>query len=193
MMLVMKMILMGYPSIPLTNYKRSNSQDPDLSKLIHWLEADEEPLINDLYLCSPAVKRFWLQPGPNLRYKMGFFYYKWEDSPAKLLLIVPTAIREKVLQGCHYCPTAGHLGQRKTLARVKRSFIWHDMQHDIVEYVHTCSTYSKNMKANVKPKAGLGCFHAGIHMECVHMDMLGPFPPSVWGNKYILVMVDQFS
>ena len=30
-------------------------------------------------------------------------------------------------------------------------------------------------------------------MEHVHMDMLGPFPQSEWGNKYILVMVDQFS
>jgi hypothetical protein len=30
-------------------------------------------------------------------------------------------------------------------------------------------------------------------MERVHMDMLGPFPVSEWGNKYILVMVDQFT
>ena len=30
-------------------------------------------------------------------------------------------------------------------------------------------------------------------MEWVHMDMLGPFPPSEQGNKYILVMVDRFT
>ena len=30
-------------------------------------------------------------------------------------------------------------------------------------------------------------------MEHVHMDMLGPFPQSEWGKKYILVMVNQFS
>ena len=30
-------------------------------------------------------------------------------------------------------------------------------------------------------------------MERVHKDTLGPFPQSEWGNKYILVMVDQFS
>ena len=30
-------------------------------------------------------------------------------------------------------------------------------------------------------------------MECIHLDMFGPFPQSKWGNKYILVMVDQFS
>ena len=109
------------------------------------LETDEEPLINDLYLYSPAVKRFWLNQS-QLQMQDGVLYYKWEDSPAKLLLIVPTILREEVLQGCHDCPTAGHLGQRKTLARVKRSFIWHDLQHDVVEYVCTCSTCSKNKK-----------------------------------------------
>ena len=29
-------------------------------------------------------------------------------------------------------------------------------------------------------------------MECVHMDILGPFPPSQSGNHYILLMIDQF-
>ena len=36
-------------------------------------------------------------------------------------------------------------------------------------------------------------FRAGAGMERVHMDMLSPFPPSEQGNKYILVMVDQFT
>ena len=172
--------------------QKAQLKDPDLSKLVHWLEADEEPLVNDLYLCSPAVKKFWLTRS-QLKMQDGVLYYQWEDNPVKLLLIVPTTIRDEVLQGCHDCPTAGHLGQRKTLARVKRSFIWHDMQHDVIEYVRTCSTCSKNKKANVKPKAGLGCFHAGARMERVHMDMLGPFPSSVWGNKYILIMVANSS
>ena len=30
-------------------------------------------------------------------------------------------------------------------------------------------------------------------MERVHMDILGPFPPSESGNRYILLMVDQFT
>ena len=39
----------------------------------------------------------------------------------------------------------------------------------------------------------MGCFWVGARMEWVHMDMLGPFPPSEQRNKYILVMVDQFT
>ena len=30
-------------------------------------------------------------------------------------------------------------------------------------------------------------------MERVHIDILGPFPPSKSGNVYILMMIDQFT
>ena len=138
-------------------------------------ESNEPPSTNELYLCSPTVKRFWLMRS-QLRVQEGVLYYHWEGYPARLLFLVPRALREEVLQGCHDCPTAGHLGQRKTLAQVKRSFIWHDMQSDIIEYVRTCRLCNRNKKPRVKPRAGLGCFHAGARMERVHMDMLGPFP-----------------
>ena len=114
-------------------------------------------------------------------------------SLGRLLFLVPKTLHKEVLWGCHCCPTAGHLGQQKTLAQVRRSFIWHDMQSDIIEYVHTCWLCNRNKKPQVKPRAGLGCFHAGVCMEHVHMDVVGAFPQSEWGNKYILVMVDQFS
>ncbi len=34
---------------------------------------------------------------------------------------------------------------------------------------------------------------AGGRNECVHIDLLGPFPKSKSGNRYILVIVDQFT
>ena len=59
-------------------------------------------------------------------------------------------------------------------------------------YVRTCPICNKNKKAKTKPKAGLRNFRAGAPMEHVHMDILGPFPPSQLGNRYILLMIDQF-
>ena len=59
-------------------------------------------------------------------------------------------------------------------------------------YVRTCATCNKNKKPRVKPKATMRNYHAGIPMERVHLDSLGPFPISESGNKYVLVMVDQF-
>ena len=34
----------------------------------------------------------------------GVLYYQWEDNPVKLLLIVPTTIRDEVLHGCMIVP-----------------------------------------------------------------------------------------
>ena len=36
-------------------------------------------------------------------------------------------------------------------------------------------------------------YHAGIPMERMHLDILGPIPTSESGNKYVLVMADQFT
>ena len=39
---------------------KAQLDDPDLSKLIDWLETGKSPSLEDLYLCSPTVKKFWL-------------------------------------------------------------------------------------------------------------------------------------
>ena len=70
--------------------------------------------------------------------------------------------------------------------------MWHEMSLDVQLYIKTCATCSKNKKPQVKSKGELGSYHAGKRMERVHLDMMGPFPESDSGNKYILVMVDQF-
>lgn len=36
-------------------------------------------------------------------------------------------------------------------------------------------------------------YQAGVPMERVHLDFLGPLPESTAGNSNILVMVDQFT
>ena len=69
--------------------------------------------------------------------------------------------------------------------------MWHEMNVDIILHVKTCAICSINKKPRVKPE--LGSYHAGARMERVHLDIMGPLPESDRGNKYIMVMVDQFS
>lgn len=46
---------------------------------------------------------------------------------------------------------------------------------------------------HLQPKAPLGQYHAGIPKERIHIDILGPFTESVRGNRYIVLMIDQFT
>ena len=57
----------------------------------------------------------------------------------------------------------------------------------------SCHTCKLNKKVAPKPRAALGAFHAGLPLERVHFDILGPLPESSKGNVYILVIVDQFT
>ena len=63
-------------------------QDPDLKTLIQWLEDDENPSTQDLYLSSLAVKKFWLNHNL-LVFKDKVLRYTWVDFPlSKQLLMV---------------------------------------------------------------------------------------------------------
>ena len=47
--------------------------------------------------------------------------------------------------------------------------------------------------ANRKSQAELQSYHAGMPLERVHIDIVGPLVESHRGNKLILVLVDQFT
>lgn len=168
-------------------------EDKDLHVLITWIEKQITPTQQDLYLSSSTVKKFWLCHS-QLHMISGVLYYWWEElQQNRYLLMVPTVLQAEVLKGCHDCPTAGHLGQQKTLLRVKRKYIWHGMSTDVKIYVRACKICNTQKKPSIKPKAALGSYQAGEPMERIHIDMLGPLSETHNGNKYILLLVDQFS
>ena len=63
----------------------------------------------------------------------------------------------------------------------------------MVNYVRGCSVCNRQKTGTRKAKAGQISYHAGSPMERVHIDILGPLTESRRGNKYVLVMVDQFT
>jgi hypothetical protein len=182
--------LMSYSPAQLRQHQLN---DKSLRILITWLESNHLPDQQELQLSSPAVKRFWRFKG-QLSMIQGVLHYSWEDPPVRrILLVIPDNLRTEVMQGCHDDPTGGHFGQEKTYLKVKRNYIWHNMTTDIKLYVTTCAVCSKQKRPTVKPKAALGSYQAGAPMERIHIDILGPLTKSERGNKYVLLLVDQFS
>ena len=181
------------PGYDRTQLRDEQMGDTDLRKIITWLEAKTEPTQAELSLSSPAVKYYWLHK-KQLCMKGELLFYQWEEvGGQKLLFMVPVSLREEVLRSCHDVKSSGHLGQKKTLARLKMFFLWHGMSKHCQQYVMTCAVCSISKKASVKQKAPLGSYHAGAPMQRIHIDILGPLQESSLGNKYILMMVDQFT
>jgi hypothetical protein len=144
-------------------------QDPKSSQLIHQLHSKAP--------ASPGYS--WLHE--EFRYK------------GHLYLSKKSKLKSTVLSELHATPTTGHSGFTKTYDRVKRSFFWDGMKHDIRNFVAECYVFQCNKGETVKSSYTL---------------QLLPIPPAIWkdismdfitvlpksGNKsIIMVVVDRLS
>ena len=180
----------SYSSI---NLRAMQMNDPDIRDLIIWKEEKIEPTQKLLHLSSPAVRDFWVNRSL-LELKDGVLYYQWcTDQGSRLLLLVPHPLKQKILHQCHDVKSAGHPGMMKTLVRLRRNFIWYHMRNDCNLHVKSCKQCSRQKKASRHQRGGLGMFHAGYPLDRLHVDISGPFPESLSGNKYILMVICQFT
>ena len=167
--------------------------DPNINQLMLWKKEEYEPSREELKSSSPAVRYFW-QCRSQLLFRRGILYYKWDDPVCpKLLLVTPNSMQQEILENCHNKKLAGHLGQNKTLAKLRKYAIWHHMSEDCRLFVQQCTVCSMNKKTHRKARAELDQYLSGVPMGSVHVDLIGPLSTTKQKNKYILMIVDQFT
>jgi hypothetical protein len=94
---------------------------------------------------------------------------------------------------CHDIPAAGHQGVTQTLLnRIKGRFYWYSRTVDVQNYVTSCAVCNRNKKPTRHARCSMTKFHAGVPMERLHMNFLGPLPVTKDKSAYIPVIVDQF-
>ena len=185
------------PNLPRTNWADSLSSlqlseaqrnDPNIGIVMHWIEHKYEPTTRELQLSGPETRALWLNR-EQIVFQDRVMYYSWtyREGSSKCL-IVPIEFRDRILFFCHDSKDSGHLGQSKTLDKLKEKLYWYGMSKDCIN-----KTCNENKKGNKTHRSGLELYHAGFPMERVHLDILGPFNCSNSGSVYILVMVDQFT
>jgi len=81
----------------------------------------------------------------------------------------------------------------KTLDRIRKRFYWPTCKQDVEDWCRTCSVCVAKRGPSEKGRSGLQIYNAGTPFERLQMDILGPFPVSVSGNKYLLVVSDCFT
>jgi len=108
--------------------------------------------------------------------------------------VIPASLQKKMLRLFHDCPEAGHLGVKKTQHRLVNRVFWNGMKKDIKEYIGSCDVCQRVKYDNKKPCGLMGNANfAKSIFEKVYIDFLGPFPPSVCRNQYLLVVQDEVS
>ena len=108
-------------------------------------------------------------------------------------LVIPNALRHKLLQLCHDSPLAGHAGIRKTFKLISKEFWWPGMRKDCTAYVESCHVCGRAKATHMKPAGLLQPLPVPPRpWHSVAMDFIVDLPP-VQGKDSILVIVDRFS
>ena len=90
-------------------------EDPDLILAVNWVFNETVPTQAELAMSSTVARFYWSNRNL-LSEKNEIIYYRWiQDTSSRDLIIVPRALKEVVLSGCHDEITAGHFSSRKTL------------------------------------------------------------------------------
>ena len=108
-------------------------------------------------------------------------------------LIGPQSLRSTVLEEVHAGVVGGHLGQEKTLARLKERFHWPGHFKDVSDWCKTCVPCATRKTPTTHSRAPLTSVKAGSPMQIVAVDIVGLFPQSESGNMYILVASDYLT
>ena len=169
--------------------------DGPISLILQSLEKNEKPRSDDVRQEGPGAQRL-LELWSRLLVEDGVLKRRYEDThntSTWLQLVVPHTLREEVLEEIHAGALESHLGEEKSLHKLKERFYWPGMQQDIHNWCKTCKVCATRKSAPKKNHAPLQTIKTGYPMQIVAVDILGPLPESEAGNSYILVAGDYFT
>lgn len=132
------------------------------------------------------------------RYKVenGLLYYRSTfdsySGERMWILCVPKEQRDQVLKEHH--DDYSHMGIWKVLRRIRPYYYWPGMSEYIFQYIRNCTTCRCAKSSNENTNTPIGKFRdPGTVGQTLSIDLVGEWPISKYGNRYIFVVIDCFS
>ena len=145
--------------------------DPDVGVILRAKELGKRPSnqsVND----NPKSRRL-LQLWDQLVLNEKLLFRKFESQDGTLFhlqLVVPEKLQKEVLNELHGGELSGHLGEEKTLSRLKERFYWPGHWNDVREWYNTCPTCATRKFTGMKHRAPLQTIKSGYPMQVVAVD-----------------------
>ncbi|MCG7879415.1 MAG: RNase H-like domain-containing protein, partial [Candidatus Thiodiazotropha endolucinida] len=121
----------------------------------------------------------------------GLVYYlsNANDDP-NLRLFIPKHLRSLVVTQYH--DNNGHMGVQKTFNSIRQKYFWPNLFKEIHKYVSDCMTCrTRSMQKTKHPLQETDI--PPYPMAKLSLDLSGPYPTTLSGNKYIIAFVDWYS
>ncbi|MCW4336191.1 MAG: RNase H-like domain-containing protein [Candidatus Thiodiazotropha endolucinida] len=178
-----------------SDLQKLQSGDPDIGPILEAKQAGKRPSSQDMVTRSPACRHYWiLWESLVVIDKLLFKKFAKQDGSGEYLqFIVPSSMKKEILYQMHDSMVSGHLGCKKTKAKVLQRFYWYALKEDINLYIQRCDICAADKKPTKVPRAPMGSLQVGAPGDCVATDYLGPLPVTDRGHRYILLFTDHFT
>ncbi|UYV77928.1 hypothetical protein LAZ67_15002896 [Cordylochernes scorpioides] len=161
--------------VALQNFGWEQMKDPDLTKIADKIQQE-------------TSNKSFIKINDTLHKK------NYDPMGREWLLVVPRHLRPEILRNLHDSPTSGHLGFTKTYDRIRKKFYWPGMYRNVRKYVAHCPDCQRRKRQPQLPPGLLQPIPVPIAaFEKVGMDLLGRFPTSMCGNRWIIVCTDYLT
>ena len=173
--------------------QKAQNDDTDIGLILRAKRTNNRPTSQEMTTKSPAARQYWLlwdslEIHNDVLFKR---FVKRDGTGEYLQLIVPQSLKSEILHQMHDSVVSGHLGCKKTKAKVLQTFYWFGLREDIAAYIRKCDICAADKKPMKTPHAPLGSLRTGAPGDCLATDYLRPLPVTERGNRYILLLTDH--
>ena len=178
------------------SYLRQDQLEDEIIGFILKAKETQQKPDAQLLKAKPRETQQLSQLWDQLIVQEGILYRRFEESSGRsyhLQLVIPRRLREEVLEEVHAGTMSCHLGEDKTFARLREEFFWPGYSNAVKEWCKTCVNCAARKSPTRKRRGPLQNILTGYPMQMVATDIMGPFPITTNGNKYILVASDYFT
>lgn len=118
------------------------------------------------------------------------YYISDADDNPTLRLCVPMHLRGAIVKQYH--DDNGHMGVQKSFEAIRRKYFWPLLYKELYEYVGKCVVCQSRSLQRTRPPLQETDIPPYPFAK-LSLDLSGPYPTSLSGNKYIIAFVDWYS
>ena len=154
------------------NIKLEQDKDPVISQIKLWKMEGEKPKWQVVAEHGPELKVYWsmwatLKASNDTLHKQSLDSATGEHYNR---IILPASLRKTAFVLLHENIASGHLGQEKTLTRIKQRFYWYKYQEDVEYWCRNCDICASRKPPYRKAKAPMRQYNVGYPLERVAID-----------------------
>jgi len=177
------------PEMSHEEIQQMQDDDPALGPVKNMIAVGDAPTRDELRKLPLEARRLWSQR-PLVKLRDGLLVKTDKDTTQ---LVVPYALRERLMSHTHAGPLSAHLGAERTLIQLRQLYYWPGTSTDVQNFCRICTDCATSKGPPTHPHGKLVKVATGAPMDIVAIDILSGLPVSHEGHKYLLVATDYFT